>query len=618
MNIDWSIFGLTQAPIRRSGGQYRVPCPFCKETRHNPKDTSMAISIETGLYFCHHCGVGGCADTDKQDNDKYRRKREPVRERPKIYKLPEQQSGHSLNAGTYEWFANRGISRETVDKMRITEGTEMMPPGQGGDAWGYAGTIQFNYYMGDEKVNVKYRTRDKRFRMVQGAQLIPYNADAIFGQKECVITEGEMDALSFIEIGIENVVSVPNGASNTAWIDDFFDSHFDDKETIYLAVDTDVAGVRMRDELLRRFGAERCKVLTYGRWTDDAGAVHECKDANEELMHNGADALRACLTNAPETKISGVFTFDDYRARYKKLREEGLQKGKTIGFPLFDEAISFETKRLCIVTGIPSSGKSEFIDMIVVMLNLRYGWRVAYFSPENFPMEYHASKITKKLTGKRFNTTDMTEAEDDEATERINDDFSWIDPENYKIDTILDRARAIVRRRGIKILVIDPYNRIEDAYGDGSETRHVSRILDRLTDFAHRNDVLVILMAHPKKMGRDEKGMTEKPNMYDISGSATFYDKADYGIIVHRHKDTANESNNYTEVDVAKVKFNFLGKGGSVYFKYNTSNGRYSEIGLDGSYQFDDSNFLRAGKTPMQTDIFEYPLGAYTNDDAPF
>lgn len=582
----------------------------------------MAISVDTGLYFCHHCGVGGCADTDKQDNDKFKRKREPLREKPKEYKMPQQNAGHKLNDATYEWFEKRCISKETVDKMRITEGAEMMPPKEGGGQWAKAGTIQFNYYMGDEIVNVKYRTRDKRFRMAQGAQLIPYNADAIFGKPECIITEGEMDALSFIEVGIDNVVSVPNGANNTAWIDDFFDSHFDDKEVIYLAVDTDVAGVRMRDELLRRLGAERCRVLSYGKWRDDDGVLHDCKDANEELMHNGADALRACLTNAPETKISGVFTMDDYRARYKKLRIEGLQKGKTIGFPLFDEAVSFETKRLCIVTGIPSSGKSEFIDMLVVMLNLRYGWRVAYFSPENFPMEYHASKITKKLTGKRFNAVDLSDEEDEEAMEKINDDYSWIDPDNYKIDTILDRARALVRRRGIKILVIDPYNRIEDAYGEGSETRHVSRILDKLTDFAHRNDVLVILMAHPRKMGKDVQGQMEKPSMYDISGSATFYDKADYGIIVHRHKDKANEAGNYTEVDVAKVKFNFLGKGGAVAFKYNVANGRYAEYNVQtASYEEDNSSYLRRAPSVSQGALFsdDDPLGfGASPDDAPF
>lgn len=68
----------------------------------------------------------------------------------------------------------------------------------------------------------------------------------------------------------------------------------------------------------------------------------------------------------------------------------------------------FETKRLCIITGVPSSGKSEFIDEIAERLNIRYGWRFAYFSPENAPLEYHASKLIEKFTGKQFDKEHLT------------------------------------------------------------------------------------------------------------------------------------------------------------------------------------------------------------------
>ena len=75
----------------------------------------------------------------------------------------------------------------------------------------------------------------------------------------------------------------------------------------------------------------------------------------------------------------------DFETSLDAIFENGLQRGLTIGHDNLDRLLSFETKRLCVVTGIPGSGKSEFIDEIAERLNIRYGWRFAYFSPENFP-----------------------------------------------------------------------------------------------------------------------------------------------------------------------------------------------------------------------------------------
>ena len=243
---------------------------------------------------------------------------------------------------------------------------------------GNANTVQFNYFLNGELVNTKFRTGDKCFKLVSGAELIPYNIDAIKGQKECIICEGEIDCLSFHECGFPYVVSVPNGANaNLDYLDNFIEDYFDDKETIYIASDTDTKGVVLKEELIRRFGAERCKVLSYGEG---------CKDANEHLVKFGKESLIACVKAAAEIKVEGVFTISDFEQPLDALFEHGWQKGVTIGHENFDRLCSFETKRLCIVTGIPGSGKSEFIDEIAERLNIRYGWRFAYFSPENAPL----------------------------------------------------------------------------------------------------------------------------------------------------------------------------------------------------------------------------------------
>jgi twinkle protein len=172
-------------------------------------------------------------------------------------------------------------------------------------------------------VNIKFRTEDKCFKLVPGAELLPYNLDAIKGEKECVICEGEADALSFIEIGYNNVVSVPNGANtNLTYLDDYWDDYFEDKETVYIASDSDTKGVLLREELLRRFGPERCRIVEYGEG---------CKDANEHLVMYGKDSLIECVKNAPEPKIEGIFTTSDIEDSLDAIYESGLKRGYTIG-----------------------------------------------------------------------------------------------------------------------------------------------------------------------------------------------------------------------------------------------------------------------------------------------
>ena len=414
-----------------------------------------------------------------------------------------------------------------------------------------------------------------------------------------------MDALSFYECGRHDVVSVPNGANaNLSYLDDYLEDYFDDKETIYIASDTDTKGVLLRDELIRRFGPERCRVLEYGEG---------CKDANEHLQKYGKDSLLKCLSDAPEIKLEGVFTVSDFEQSLDALFDHGMKRGVIIGHDNFDRLCSFETKRLCVVTGIPGSGKSEFIDEIAERLNMRYGWRFAYFSPENAPLAYHASKLIEKFTGKHFGKSTLTFGEYKQVKEHLETDFYFIAPkDDYKIDSILDRAKSLVRRKGIKALVIDPYNRLENEQGGRSETQYVSVLLDKLTNFAQQNDVLIILMAHPTKMQKNKDGQVEVPSLYDISGSANFYNKADFGIIVHRDRNA-----NTVEVRVQKVKFRHLGECGTAYFKYNLNNGRYTPYTPGGTEpKWDNSNHLYEELKQKQQDLYE--ASTFDFDDEPF
>lgn len=579
--MNWEKYGIS-VPYRRTSGNIKVYCPQCRDQRHDKRDKSLSCDLATGMFKCHYCGFSGCAkEPDEQEKRKWMEQQPwfneaPIRKQKPVYKKPTHTGNTTLSQKALAWFSGRGISSATLTALKVTEGQEWMPQKNG-----QANTIQFNYYHNGELKNTKFRTGDKCFKLVSGAELLPYNIDSIKGCKECIITEGEMDALSFYECGRHDVVSVPNGANaNLEYLDDYIEEYFDDKETIFIASDTDTKGVILRDELIRRFGAERCRVLEYGEG---------CKDANEHLMKYGRDSLLKCLANAPEIKLEGIFTVSDFEQSLDALFEYGMQKGVTIGHDNFDRLLSFETKRLCVVTGIPGSGKSEFIDEIAERLNMRYGWRFAYFSPENAPLAYHASKLIEKFTGKKFDKEHLSFGEYKQVKQHLETNFFFISPkDNYRIDTILERAKFLVRRKGIKALVIDPYNRLEDESEGQNETKYISKLLDKMTNFAQQNDILIILMAHPTKMPKTKDGKIEVPTLYDISGSANFYNKTDFGITVHRDRE-----NNTVEVHVQKVKFRHLGECGTALFKYNLNNGRYTPYtnGIDPAW--DNTNHLQ-------------------------
>lgn len=607
--MDWSKYGI-EIPYGRTSGNVKVYCPQCRDQRHDKRDKSLSCDLSTGMFNCHYCGFSGCAaEREKEEWRKPFYNPSPLRHQKPSYKKPTKTGNTSLSEKALAWFRGRGISERTLTAMKITEGMEWMPQKNG-----QANTIQFNYYKNGQLVNTKFRTGDKCFKLVSGAELLPYNIDAIKGHKECIITEGEMDALSFIECGRTDVISVPNGANaNLSYLDDYIEDYFDDKDVIYIASDTDTKGVELRDELMRRFGAERCRVLEYGEG---------CKDANEHLQKFGRESLLKCIADAPETKIEGVFTVSDFEQSLDALFENGMQKGVTIGHENFDRLLSFETKRLCVVTGIPGSGKSEFIDEIAERLNMRYGWRFAYFSPENAPLAYHASKLIEKFTGKHFDKQHLGYGEYKQVKEHLEQNFFFISPHNdFRLETILEKAKFLVRRKGIKVLVIDPYNRLENQQGGGrNETQYISETLDRLTNFAQMNDLLIILMAHPTKLPKNKDGVIEAPTLYDISGSANFYNKADFGIVVHR-----NRLENTVEVHVQKVKFRHLGECGTCLFKYNINNGRYTPF--DGAsfdaIAWDNTNHLQQHQQELleeayRSSVFDFQDDDMPDDDCPF
>ena len=544
-------------------GKKKQFCPECHANRTNKADKSLSVDWEKCIAHCHYCGKSFFfGKTEKIYHAP--KAVQPPKQEAKEYRKPGRLANEEpLDENMRNWFEQRGIPAEVAETEGIFKTSRKMP--QTGNI---EKCIVFPYFVNEELVNRKYRDGAKHFMLEANAQLVPWRIEHILHTSECIVTEGEMDALSFIVAGYDNVISVPNGAQkNLTYLDEFIETHFENKSRIYIAADTDAKGLELRAELVRRFGEEKCRIVTYGEG---------CKDANELLMNQGAEALKKAIGEAQEVPLEGIFTADDVREELELLFEKGLQKGAVLGMGELDDLLSVEVGRLLVVTGIPGDGKSEFLDEVAVHLSLNYDWRCAWFSPENFPVTLHHPKLIEKLIGKRFLKGIMKPMEFDAAIGYLSHNFFDILPEEgYQVDTILEKAEALVRRKGIRVFILDPYNCLEHQIPTGqSETQYISEFLEKLRSFARRKQVLVILAAHPVKMKKDPiSGKYPVPTMYDISGSAAFFNKADFGLAIERDR-----AQGVTRVHVQKVKFRHLGQPGVASFQYNTHCGRFVSI----------------------------------------
>lgn len=548
----------------RKSGEAGMPCPACSQD--HPKNVNrkcMSWNDQKLAGYCHRCDASFVEFKPLEKRMSY--------EKPKFNDQTKLSDVH------LKYFQGRMISNDALNKGRVYSSREFMPQFEKEVA-----VACFPYYRDGDLVNIKYRGPEKSFKLHKGSEKIFYNLDLAKDSPAVVIVEGEIDALSYLTCGINFVVSVPNGANKNL---DYMDScleYFESKEVVYLATDNDEKGLMLREELARRIGHEKCKIVDFGI----------CKDANEFLVKNGSPELFKTLETARYYPVSGVFTAEDFKDEIYNLWKNGLQPGLGIGISQIDNFITWEVGRLAIVTGIPGHGKSEYLDFTLTKLNLLHGWKVGYFSPENHPLQLHYAKVAEKIQGRQFDAKTMTIEEYYKLMDYIQSNYYFIAPEEeFTVDSILTKGKYLVKRYGIKVLIIDPYNRLEHQLDGRSETQYISSFLDKLTNFATRNKVLVVLVAHPFKMQKDTNGFMSIPNLYSISGSSNFYNKADYGLTVYRLSNSDGLTNEI-EVYVQKVKFKHLGHTGKIELIYNYKNGRFETKTNAGINSWDNSSWL--------------------------
>lgn len=558
--------------LKKESGNLVGLCPF-----HDERTPSFKVSTTKQIYKCFGCGKSGDAIAFLIEHEKigyldairWLGKRYNIdieEEKTKDFVKPAERI-EKLGKKSLEFFEKeRKISNNTLLRFGVTETKEWMPQIKQD-----ATAICFNYFRDGELINIKFRGPQKSFKMAADAELIFYNLDAIKDLKECVIVEGEIDCLSMYEAGIYNAISVPNGAGTGNLKLNYLDNcyhYFVGMERVIIATDNDAPGTKLKEELCRRIGIEKCMFVTYPA---------DCKDANDVLVKHGKDALRNMVSSATEFPITGLVQFSDMELEADEYYQDGYPSGVRAHIPDFDSLLTFYPGQLTVVTGIPGSGKSEFVDYIMTSLTKFHNWSWAICSFET-PPTFHLTKLAEKFTGKAFDFRRNSSHRMDEqdwkyAKKMVKEYYHFINLSmvDVTMDGLLKKAEELVKRKGINGLLFDPWNCIEHKYGEESETKYVLTCLNKLINFLDRYKVHCFLVAHPTKLQKDKKtGKYEVPTLYNISGSAHFFNRTHNGISVWR-----DFQSNLTDVHVQKVKCSWLGKLGFASFTYNTFTRQY-------------------------------------------
>ncbi len=578
-----------------TAGLMKTTCPECSHKRKNKKDPCLSVNLSEGLWKCHNpgCGFQGCLKTHGED-DRLR----------DVYKIPKTVKQYSDKFLAY--FKGRGISTTSLQKLFVYESRGWMPSNKPGQNDTIA---NFPVFRGTTPVNVKMRSLDKKAfsqknRKIEGVKSSMIGLNRIVADDVVVIVEGEIDMLTYVEVEDLHgrpiqVITVPQGAPNPdgagfqkyfEFLDVYTGGILRKVKHIYLSMDDDAPGKKLQEELGRRLGMEKCRLVRYPKG---------CKDINDVLMQHGKEAVLECLKTTKPFPIKGLIRVGQAVEQIEMIRNNGFKRGLLTGIEKIDKKISLKEKLLYVVTGVPGSGKTTWVDdwLVKVMRNNpNESLHCAYYSPENRPVGRAMAKIMEKYIKKSLSKDAIISMTDDEVQKAkywLDQHFAFIYPDTKvkqnlfgkemknvnTLDSILTFARLSVEQYGSKVLVIDPWNKIEHEQGSMSETHYISKALDMCLEAGDRYNMSVVVIAHPAKVqDASVLGNFVRPSLYKISGSANWYNKADVGVVVHRDKYWLNEKNvpilnvdAPTQVYISKQKFQEVGEEGH-FFQYMDRN----------------------------------------------
>ena len=423
----------------------------------------------------------------------------PERE-TKAYKRPSKPQCQAPKAGVVEWLKGRGLTDKTLADFKIAEQI------QGGKTYAV-----FPYLRDGVLVNVKYRNvaEKKDMRQEGGAEPCLFGWHLIDPKCRTVaITEGEIDAMSLHQCGIP-ALSVNAGAGNHQWLENDWD-RLDRFSEILLFLDSDEAGQKGAQELAKRIGADRCKIVKI-----------PAKDANEYLQA-GAEGpeFDECIRNSKPQDPEELRQASDFVTRVKAMfyPAHGEETDPVLRLDRNLDWFNFRDGEVSVWTGYNGHGKSLLLSQVLLGL-MAQGERVTVFSGEMTP-ERQLKRIMKQATGLDRPTMGYIDSVGAWITDKL---WFFNVVGSAGIDRLLTVFLYANKRYGMRHFVIDSLM-MTDVPEDGAGAMTAQKeAIRKICDFARRNGCHLHLVAHPRK-GQDE---SRGPGKLDVAGSSKITDGAD-------------------------------------------------------------------------------------------
>lgn len=524
--------------ISRKGELIPELCPVCHGGDNRDKH-SFAINIDDGVGCCKRgsCGWKGRLEDLAElfhENVTINRGvgfRTPKSNRgAKSYELPKVEL-LPLTETALEYFRNRKISEKTLKEYGVSCDAD--------------GNIVFPFYENGELVYVKYRKPKKPVKGEKKEWQCSNTKPILFGMDRCSFslpltqTEGQIDALSLFEAGVDNVVSVPCGCDNLEWIENCWTwlEHF---QKIILFGDNDDPGKRMIQNVLRRLDESRCALIEeYPKIGVDLSTRAKddtCKDANEVLYFCGPEKLVEMVENAQPVPIRGVIDLADVTPVDPTL----VPRIKTC-IPKLDDCIGgLREGGITVFTGVSGAGKSTQNGQLLLNA-IEQGHSVCAYSGE-LGKEDFQEWINLQAAGSEYITLKYDKVSGKDVPfvpfyvqERVRNwyrgKFFLFDNneiwETNQAESILNVFQMMARRYGCSIFLVD--NMMTSLCDCEEETRAQGRFVAQLKKFANYYGVHVIIVAHPRKV---KAGETLRKD--DVGGSSHIVNLADNAIVVER------------------------------------------------------------------------------------
>lgn len=550
-------------------------CPKCKGGDHHDKDT-FSINLKTGLFKCFRAGcdyrghfveLARDFDYDLGFGEK------------RVYrKLP--QKPVVVRDGAVEYMASRGISAEVCKRYELTTRTDnkniLVFP-----FYDESGTLQFVKYR-----NMKFRKGIDKNKEWSEADAMPI----LFGMKQCVgfdrliITEGQIDSLTVAECGLDNAVSVPTGANGFTWLANCWDWITRFKEIVVFG-DNEHGKITLADTLKARL----TQVIKVVRRKDYLGE----KDANDILRKYGKEAVKTAVNNAEVPRLENVKDL----STVESIDLNSLQKIKT-NIPEIDRVIGgLVMSQVVLLTGKRGEGKSTFMSQLVCEA-LDQGENVFVYSGEL--ADYHFKRwLDYQLAGTGNIQSHLNPYGDYEYSiaksvlDQISNwykgrayiyDNSWVPDGGEEMETLPETIEKVIRQYSVRLVCIDNLMTAMETVADNSQLNLAqSNFVGKLKQIAAKYDVVIILVAHPRKSKDDFSND-------DVAGSADITNKAD--VVMSYQRSDSTDCNSILQVTKNRLFGKYAVKDDAVRLMYSEKSKRIFSSDGDKHYGW-EKNFTK-------------------------